>query len=511
MDTDCSDNSNVTPTKAHSEAIEDDWKVDSKRLDINTKQRHQYAKRKRKEKKAGDIKRQKKRIHRRRHDPVYNSSSDSNGWTTSEDKDSSSTNAIVGPLVAASIVQVHTELSSIPPQATGYTGSEPNSMRGSEPSMHNTTDATGNTGSEPISVLGSEPTMPNTNDATSITGNILIALNTVPTMPATTTPELPITTTPIGCLLPTDTTTTNSTTGNVQVTDPSFELVSEPIEVIPTSITCGSDVIATSKTITTGNPKKRNRKASRKKGKRGGQSCGERKNLKRKQRTNIQETINIDSTLTTTTTCIIPTDSFIAFDKIRNDSKTWSNKMMFNQTDKSIDEPEMIDLFLEQHTSTYKKPFCFPVRFFGEESWDNLKLELKLAAMSAGFILSTGTTKPTSKLKTGCFGQYIIMICQVGRAYRKSSCASGRYDTNTCLSKTKGSKCGLSLKFCCIRKLSIQEEMAFNFGRHNSLSHDFYTSNIGRWILLPEKSCKLIIKYVLSFRTFFNSEPMSPR
>ena len=118
MDTDCSDNSDVTPTKARSEAIEDDWIVDSKRLDINTKQRHQYAKRKRKEKKAGDIKRQKKRIHRRRHDPVYNSSSDSNGWTTSEDEDSSSTNAIVGPLVAASIVQVHTELSSIPPQAT---------------------------------------------------------------------------------------------------------------------------------------------------------------------------------------------------------------------------------------------------------------------------------------------------------------------------------------------------------------------------------------------------------
>ena len=302
-----------------------------------------------------------------------------------------------------------------------------------------------------------------------------------------------ITTTPVGCLLPTDT-TTKSTTGNIQVTDPSFELVSEPIEVNPTSVNHGSDVIAPSKTITTGNRKKR--KSSRKKGKRGGQSCGERKNLKRKQRTNIQETINIVTISSTPTTSIIPSDSFIAFDKIRNDSKTWSNKMMFNQTDKFIDEPDMIDLFQEQRTCTYKKPFLFPIRFVGEESWDNLKLELKLAAMSAGFILSTGTNIPPSKLKTGCFGQYITLICQAGRAYRKSSCASGRYDTNTCLSKTKGSKCGLSLKFCCIRKLSIQEEMAFNFGRHNSLSHDFYTSNIGRWILLPEKSCKLIRNYV---------------
>ena len=196
METDSSDNSIVTPTKARNEAIVDDWKVVSKRLDKNTKQRHQYEKRKRQEKKAGDIKRQKKRNYRRRHDPIYNSSSDSNGWTTSEDEDSSSTTAIVGPLVEASIVEVHTESSSIPPPATGNIGSEPNSGRGSEPSMPHTTDATGSNGSEPDSVLiGSEHTMPNTS-----------------TRPATTTPELPINTTPIGCL-PTAGTTNNSTTG----------------------------------------------------------------------------------------------------------------------------------------------------------------------------------------------------------------------------------------------------------------------------------------------------------
>ena len=51
MDTDSSDNSNVTPTKARNETIVDDWKVEIKRLDRNTKQRHQYEKRKRKEKK----------------------------------------------------------------------------------------------------------------------------------------------------------------------------------------------------------------------------------------------------------------------------------------------------------------------------------------------------------------------------------------------------------------------------------------------------------------------------
>ena len=51
MDTDSSDNSIVTPTKARDDAIVDDLEVESKRLDKNTKQRHQYEKRKRKEKK----------------------------------------------------------------------------------------------------------------------------------------------------------------------------------------------------------------------------------------------------------------------------------------------------------------------------------------------------------------------------------------------------------------------------------------------------------------------------
>ena len=92
----------------------------------------------------------------------------------------------------------------------------------------------------------------------------------------TTTPseqELPITTTPVECLLPADTTT--HSTSSVIVTNPSFELVSEPIKVSPTSVNHGPDVIIPFKTTTTGTHKKR--KSSKKKGKRGGQSCGERK------------------------------------------------------------------------------------------------------------------------------------------------------------------------------------------------------------------------------------------
>ena len=121
-----------------------------------------------------------------------------------------------------------------------------------------------------------------------------------------------------------------------------------------------------------------------------------------------------------------------------------------------------------------------------------LKLELKLAAMSVVFILSTGATKTQSQLKTGCFGKYIIMICQAGRTYQKSKYASGRYDTNICLSSIKGRECRLSLKLCYICKLSSQEEATVKFDRRNSLLHYFYMSTIGRWILLPGKSCKSI-------------------
>ena len=141
---------------------------------------------------------------------------------------------------------------------------------------------------------------------------------------------------------------------------------------------------------------------------------------------------------------------------------------MFNQTDVSSDEPDVIDIFLKQQTSTYEKSFLFPIRFVGEESWEKLKLELKLAAMNAGFILSTGTTKTQSRLKTGCFGKYIIMKCQAGKTYWKSKYTSGRYDTYTCLSKIKERECGLSLKLCCICRLSSQEEVAFKFDRRNS-------------------------------------------
>ena len=166
MDTDSSDNSNATPTKARNTAIVANWEVKSKRLDFNTKQRHQYEKRKRQKKKADDFKRQKKRIQRRKNDPLYNSSSDSNGWTTSEDEDCSSTTATVVPPVAPSIELVNMESLSLPPHVTGITGSEPNSMLGSELAVLNTTVASGNTGSKPNSILGSEHTMPNITDAT---------------------------------------------------------------------------------------------------------------------------------------------------------------------------------------------------------------------------------------------------------------------------------------------------------------------------------------------------------
>ena len=111
MDTDSSDNSNATPTKARNTAISANWEVKSKQLENNTKQRHQYDKRKRQTKRAGDLKRQKKRIlrrgnHRRGNDPLYNSSSDSNGWITSEDEGCSSTTVTAVPPVTTTATAV---------------------------------------------------------------------------------------------------------------------------------------------------------------------------------------------------------------------------------------------------------------------------------------------------------------------------------------------------------------------------------------------------------------------
>ena len=145
------------------------------------------------------------------------------------------------------------------PHVSGISGSEPNSMLVSEPSVINTTVASGNTGtgisgSEPNSMLGSEQSVLITTVASGNTASernsILGSEHTM--LPLGTMPVMSPTTTSLECLFPLDSTTTTTssepdlplTTTPVEcatVTEPSFELVSEPIEVNHSLVNNGSE------------------------------------------------------------------------------------------------------------------------------------------------------------------------------------------------------------------------------------------------------------------------------
>lgn len=153
---------------------------------------------------------------------------------------------MITPLVTTDIIAlpvvtfkdlIHTEFLFRPTHPSGNTGSKPNSFLASK---HNISNTSGD-----ITIpLGTKQAL-----STTTTGLEYPLLSDTFTTTILSEQELPTITTPLECISLTDTTTTTTSSGTV--TNPSFDLVSESIEVSLLSVNNDRDVVVASKTITT--------------------------------------------------------------------------------------------------------------------------------------------------------------------------------------------------------------------------------------------------------------------
>jgi hypothetical protein len=233
----------------------------------------------------------------------------------------------------------------------------------------------------------------------------------------------------------------------------------------------------------------------------GDSKFGERDNLKHEQRQQLRQGDLIGSVgISKVSPRFIPNSSFNDFEKFLQESMTWTKPLLFNQADidKDPDGMDMVDLCAKHKLTTYKTPYIFPQRFTGSDSKQKLLIALKLASMQTGFILGTRSSQKEESSADGkskdIYQSHIRLTCQHSNAYCQSKSSRNKYGATTKLSLSEEKKCCYTMKIALIRKISSDEEINHNFNRKTSVEKQFYQSNIGRWILIPETkgACSMI-------------------
>ena len=126
----------------------------------------------------------------------------------------------------------------------------------------------------------------------------------------------------------------------------------------------------------------------------------------------------------------------------------WTSELLFNEADPSSKEPHVVDLL--QKISTGRE-YVFPNRFFGMDSTQQIKAELKITANQCGFIFSSAKKSKDyfSKCKKGEFLNYIVLSCRQNSVCDDSVCGKrdllGAYKTRTHLSTTKQKRCSFKI------------------------------------------------------------------
>jgi hypothetical protein len=152
--------------------------------------------------------------------------------------------------------------------------------------------------------------------------------------------------------------------------------------------------------------------------------------------------------------------TFIAFDNMLREAKTWSQQILFNEADvgdigsPDINTERIIDICSKINNSC-NEPYMFPIRFLGKESKDKLIIELKIASIkSGGFNLHTRSSKTSKDLENSIYDEYISLSCQSSRAYREMKLSKQKYCSSTryvqCLSKFQSSTLHHSLTHICL-------------------------------------------------------------
>jgi hypothetical protein len=129
--------------------------------------------------------------------------------------------------------------------------------------------------------------------------------------------------------------------------------------------------------------------------------------------------------------------TFIAFDNMLREAKSWSQQILFNEANvgdigsTEINTERIIDI-CSKINNPCDEPYMFPIRFMGKESKDKLIVELKIASIqSGGFNLHKRSSKPSNDLENSIYDEYISLSCQSSRAYREKKHSKQKYCSST--------------------------------------------------------------------------------
>ena len=129
--------------------------------------------------------------------------------------------------------------------------------------------------------------------------------------------------------------------------------------------------------------------------------------------------------------------TFLAFDNMLRESKTWSQEILFNEADvndmgRTDAGTDCIVDICSKISNSCSEPYMFPIRFWGKESRNKLIVELKIAAIqSGGFNLHNRSSKSSKELENSIYGENIRLCCQSTRAYREMKDSKQKYCSST--------------------------------------------------------------------------------
>ena len=86
----------------------------------------------------------------------------------------------------------------------------------------------------------------------------------------------------------------------------------------------------------------------------------------------------------------------------------WEYEFLLNKNNKDVDKPRLVDIIQQSVNDHY----TFPHHYSGLESKNQLIVDLKLAAMQAGFNLKVKTSKTGSQLKKGSYDDWLTICCK---------------------------------------------------------------------------------------------------
>ena len=154
-------------------------------------------------------------------------------------------------------------------------------------------------------------------------------------------------------------------------------------------------------------------------------------------------------------------DPYSALTQLLLQDQKWNCKFLFNEADPTSKEPTLVDLL---DSVKHGDPYIFPSRFNGIEKQKEVIVELKIAAIQAGFNLTPRSSKTHQRLsrENSNYCSYIQMNCTNDCLYdkkrREQRLIKGVYKTRTRYQTDKNKLCPFKFNIGC-RKSDGKREL----------------------------------------------------